>query len=189
MKAIIKNSIVIFALVFIFTYCKEANENEDEHMEEGLVEWNNQALLKSAEKYYMDSTYKIKRTSLLVVDERKKLTNHNNLPEDVFKKRQEEFMKNSKKSRLFLMRRLVFHQADTLNLHKVGKEVAWLPVIMLDRNKIDTLVVDYKVTWQGDKKQFEVTEIVIQKVNDEKRYEWLEDDGYWEKQLVRDTDF
>ena len=31
--------------------------------------------------------------------------------------------------------------------------------------------------------------LMLQKVNDEKRYEWLEDDGYWEKQLVRDTDF
>ena len=201
MKIIIRNIVLYLVLLFMFSYCTTNTERETN--EQGVINWNdNKAILTAAENYYKDSTVKINRASLFVQDKRRKLKRKEGISEEEYKQRQAKLEKMLALHPRFAMRHLTFVRADTANLHVVGRELAWLPVVMRDKgtkNPLkDSLVVDYKIIWDegtitfiGDRKivgAFRVTEVVIQEADGEKRYEWIEDDGYWEKQLVKSPD-
>lgn len=195
MKTKFQQIVAYLMLLFLFAYCTQSNEKKG--AEESEINWkDNEAILQAAENYYKDSTVRINRASLFVYDKRKKIKKVEGMSEQEHKIRQAKLEKMYTMYPRFSARSLTFRRADTANLHLVGKEVAWLPVVMIDRGTKDSLVVDYKVIWDegtitfiGDKKivgAFRVTEVLIQKSDGEQRYEWVEDDGYWEKQLVRD---
>lgn len=191
-----KNIILLFLFGFIILAC---TDTKLENQRENKINWeDSNAILKAVETYYKDSTVRINRSSLSVHDKRRKRKKRNGETQENYRNSLAKTERMLMSHPRFSARHLLFHRADTANLHLVGKEVAWLPVVMRDKNKIDTLTVDYKVIWDegtitfigdGENKivgAFRVIEVVIQRVNGEKRYEWVEDDGYWEKQLVRD---
>jgi hypothetical protein len=200
MKTIIQNIALTFILLFTFVSCTE--NNKERKFDQETINWSdNKAILKAAEKYYKDSTVSLNRTSLRVYDKRRTFKNEEARGGKKPSKEQQKEMRKKMEALLnkfpqFSARHLLYHKSDTANLHKVGKETAWLPVIMTQLE--DTLVVDYKIIWDtnivklvGDRRTvgaFRVSDVLIQQVNGEKRYEWIEDDGYWEKQLVKVDD-
>ena len=167
-KLLIKNfmrylsSLLFLIVVITFYSCTGSTENKDYESEQNedietlaAANWNDTTTMgKVINRYYEDSLVKDGEIAMEIEDP----------------------LMNSRMPYLYPQIQKVLRP----RFKKVSPTVGYMPVLMTTSK--DSVIVDFQITWK--KGEFVVTDKFLQKVANEPRYEWIENDGYWVRRDV-----
>ncbi|WP_338793373.1 hypothetical protein [Bernardetia sp. MNP-M8] len=159
------SSLLFVIVVITFYSCTSSTENKDSESEQNeeietlAANWNDTTTMgKVINRYYEDSLLKDGKIAMEIEDP----------------------LMNSRLPYRYPQIQKVLRP----RFKKVSPTVGYMPVLMTTSK--DSVIVDFQITWK--KGEFVVTDKFLQKVGNEPRYEWIENDGYWVRRDVIDEE-
>lgn len=158
-------SLFLSVLVMGLSSCKDTNEKNTQDKESialAAADWSDTtALAKAIDVFYKDSVLKQGNISLKVRD---------------------AFMRSSNPYQY-----LQLHKIYRSKFKLAAPTVGYMPVLMLSGK--DSAIVDFQISWlrvnpNDSIGKFVVTDKFLQTIENQSRYEWIQEDNYWIRKNV-----